>query len=182
VASIVLRILLAASFVCLACDAAQAAVPPAAGVPDQMVEPTPDDEAELRQLTHRYLTARDARDYATAFAILAPGLQAQTTFEEWGFDRDGASFHAGALVSRRITLIRWYRNPEGAPAGVYAAVDLSSAYTRQSIHCSTLMYRREGDGSFRIIRETDNFVETEIARQMSPEQVASVKAQYNCRE
>jgi hypothetical protein len=76
---------------------------------------------------------------------------------------------AGAATERRILKVTWTKDPANSPApGVYAAVDLASHFERIDRHCGYIvLYQLNAAMPFLVVRQEDNFMTNESARQIA---------------
>jgi hypothetical protein len=122
--------------------------------------PTIDEENAVTALTQRYLAAKDAGQYADAYAMLDGGLTALQPLSQ--FQAAGAAFNtqAGTVIDHRILRITWTKDPAQAPRpGIYAAVDIASRYANVDRDCGYLvLYQAHASDPFSIVREENNFL------------------------
>jgi hypothetical protein len=79
------------------------------------------------------------------------------------------------LASRRVVNLTWYDNPPDAPApGQYAAVDYVAAWGDGTVECGYVVWFRQGENPFRLVRQEQNFVERAAAKS------ADGLDQFNC--
>jgi hypothetical protein len=163
------------------CDAAPPPVSAAQG-PASSWRPGPADEASVLDFTARYFAARDSGRYAEAWALLTPTMQEMSPLAEWR--RQAAEFARGAGAIRRRTPVKvtWYDSPAGVEPGIYAAVDFVGEAEKLLMLCGYVVWRRQGDGSFRLVRDEQNVVGRDSAPRMTAEKLAQIRASLNCAE
>lgn len=106
--------------------------------------PSTADSAEIQRLTDRYFKLLDNRDYAAAYAMQTPGMQATMPFHEWFAISQRSRQQLGDLQERKQTKVTWYLDPPDSPGpGLYAAVDFVSRYANSRQHSEYLVWFRE---------------------------------------
>ena len=150
--------------------AAPRSAPPAAvqagdAIPDGAIQRLVLDQS------YAYFAAKDGGRYDAAYAWFAPSVQAYLTPEL--YRAQTAEFNAGAgKGERRIVTLTWERDPPEAPApGLYVAADFMSRFANLRLHCGYLMWHREADGQFRIVREEQSFLDNAAASRLTPERL-----------
>jgi hypothetical protein len=145
--------------------------------------PTAQDEQRIRADTLRYLAAKDRDDFDAAKSLLGPEL---TELFANGKSRDArVAFNAKAGLPNRREVVRltWYDDPAGAPLpGRYVAADYRGDYAHAGFYCGYVVWHLQPDGSFRIVREEEAQMPDEITKTMSAEELASARAQVQCRD
>lgn len=140
--------------------------------------PSPKDEKLIEQLTHEYLTAKDHGDYRKAFLLQTNSVQGIVPFDRWRTMAQEFNTEAGKVKKREIKKITWYKDPPSAAPGIYAAADLSSRFANIDIHCGFIGWQQQRDGSFKIVREEQNFIDKKQQQKMDEKQLASAKAKF----
>lgn len=145
-------------------------------------QPGPVDEARVLDFTARYFTERDSGRYAEAWALLTLAMKEMSPFAEW--QSQAAKFAQGAGTVRRRTpvAVTWYDSPAGVEPGIYAAVDFAGEADKLLLLCGYVVWRRQRDGSFQLVREEQNIVERASAPDMTPEKLAQIRSSLGCRE
>jgi hypothetical protein len=158
-------------------------------LPPQKVMPAPDGSAwqppqaqarRLVQVATGYFADQDGGRFEAAYALFSLDQKRLMPYETW--QARGAAFHAkaGALQSRTIRKITWYRNPPDAPPGVYVATDFSDQFENTALHCGFVSWHQRMDGSFEIVHEEDNLIDKATAARMSPEMLQRAHAAFRC--
>ena len=129
-----------------------------------------------------YFAAKDGRRYKEAYELLSPASKQITPFERWRSVAEDSSAKMGEVLHRDIKKITWYKNPPQAAPGTYAAVDFSSQFTNANIHCGYLVWSEQGDGSFLMVREEENFIEKATEHKLKPNELKKVRAQFGCKD
>lgn len=128
-----------------------------------------------------YLQDKQAGHYDQAYALIAPSMRAYLTPDLF---RDGAakfSADAGKPGQPDFTRFTWYRDPPDAPEpGLYAAVDFTGHYAGLALMCGYLMWHKTPDGSFRLVREEQNYIDKTGAQQMVPERRQKLPELFGC--
>jgi hypothetical protein len=152
--------------------------PPAA---DPDWQPTPAIEQEITDATRRYFAWVDAADAPNAHAAwsaenqqMLPLVQRRAMLAD---DRKAA----GEPLGHRVLKLSWYINPADAPMpGIYVAADYEKRYRNLAAHCGYLVWFRQPDGRFVIVREEAGRLNRSDAAAMSPSMLAEARAQLRC--
>jgi hypothetical protein len=109
------------------------------------------------------------------------GMKEAAHFDSWASDAKSQNSKAGHILNRRILKITWYKDPPSAPEpGIYAAADFSGQFENDPIYCGYLAWHRGADGSYRIIREEENFIDIGTIAKMSQTEVRALAAKFGC--
>lgn len=153
-------------------------VPPAPSEP-----PTEQDAALVRERTLAYLRGKDASDATTVYAMLTREMASYATPEVWTETRKSFSAKAGPGARPEVIRITWYDNPQGAPTlGRYAAADYRVDYPSRAFTCGYVVWLRQADGSYLVIREEEGQATPELVRDLPPEGLATMRTQLQCRD
>lgn len=153
-------------------------IPPAPETP-----PTPKDEADVRARTLAYLETKDKGDFDAAFAMFSPGTAAFMTDDNWRTPRAKFNTVAGANPEREVIRITWYDDPPGAPMpGRYAAADYRARYASSAFYCGYVMWLRQADGGYLILREEEGQALPELLAKTTPDQLPDLRVQLGCRD
>jgi hypothetical protein len=156
------------------------AIPQTTSAPDGW-KPSTSDQSQIDSQTYRYYGAKDARDYATAYAMFDNGMKEATHFDTWSANAQSQNTKAGHVLNRRVLKITWYKDPPSAPEpGIYAAADFSGQFENDPIYCGYLAWHRGIDGSYRIVREEENYIDKGTIAKMSEAQVKEIAAKVGC--
>lgn len=143
--------------------------------------PSETDKAFVEHLTHQYFLAKDQGRYQDAYAMLSPGMQEITPFERWSTLEQEFSARAGRATNRQLKKVTWYKDPPTAPTpGIYAAVDYTGRFENIDVYCGYVAWKRQENGTFRLVRQEQNFVDKETQRKMDDRTLAAIKAQFGC--
>ena len=142
-------------------------------------QPGPEDERQVLALTRRYFSLVDAGEAAPVHALWSQGNQETTPLAERAAELEEFRRNAGAPGEHRIAALTWYVNPEGAPRpGIYVAADYERAYSRLEFNCGYVVWFREGEGRYVLIREeTSSFPRGTDA---SPTVIEEARRQLRC--
>ena len=72
------------------------------------------------------------------------------------------------------------RSPSAPEPGIYAAADFSGQFESDPIYCGYIAWHRDADGSYRIVREEENFIDKDSVAAMKPEEVKALAAKFGC--
>lgn len=132
--------------------------------------------------SYSYFAAKDKNDPKTAYAFFDKASMVVIPFSEWNSQLTEFNKISGKVISRVIKKITWYKNPQGAPEGVYGAADFESKFENINIHCGFLVWRVNTDQSFKLIREEDGYIDKKAEEKIHPSQINRVKReQLKCR-
>ena len=160
----------------LVCFSPADAPPPVEGQPDPLRQ-----QAALAT-SYAYLAAKDSGRYADAYAVVSDRLREQAPFAQWSAKAEQFAEVAGAPRGRRVTELTWYDNPPDAPEpGRYVAADFSAEFADLEFACGYLMWHVESDGSFRLVREEQNFIDKK-KRGIPSLDRAPLRARMGCKD
>lgn len=122
--------------------------------------PSEAEERAARGALDRYFAAIEAGDDRGAYAMMTPGQQATIPFAEFAAFNAGFRTRAGALRARRVLRLTWTKDPADAPRpGIYAAFDLSAAWSNVDRECGYAIFYQEAEGApFRLGRIESNLI------------------------
>ncbi|RYH55634.1 MAG: DUF4019 domain-containing protein [Alcaligenaceae bacterium] len=152
----------------------------AASNQDRQWQPTAEQQRQVVRDALTYLTTKDARQFAEAYALFTPSQKSAVSFSRWEADMRVFYGGAGAAEGRTLKKVTWYKNPANAPAGIYAAVDFSSQFAELSLHCGFVAMQMQMDGSFGVAREEENSISKREMTKLTPEALQRIRAQYRC--
>lgn len=155
-----------------------APVPPAPDSP-----PTEVDAAVVQALTRAYFQAKETADPDAAYTMLSQEMASYASPEAWAANRSALNAKLGPGAETTVARITWYDNPANAPAlGRYAAVDYGVSYPSNGFTCGYVVWLRQADGAYLVVREEEAQVTPDSIVNLSPEQVAGMRAQLQCRD
>ncbi|MFS0736179.1 DUF4019 domain-containing protein [Sphingomonas sp. 1P06PA] len=136
---------------------------------------------ELVAETEAYFAAKDRGDAEAAYRRLAPSVKAYLPPDLWKANLAQFNAGAGKPEGREIARLTWYDNPpEAREPGLYVAADFTGRFSGLALMCGYVMWHREADGTFRIVREEQNVLDKETAAQLAPERRAPLARQFGC--
>lgn len=152
--------------------------PPAPGQP-----PDAKDETLIRDRTLAYLIAKDTGDFDSGFAMLGASMKDIMGDASWRKPRAAFNAASGQPLQRQVVRVTWYDNPEGAPTpGRYAAADYNAQYANSAFYCGYVMWLLQADGNYRIVREEEGQLTSEMAAHITPGQMPNARMQLGCRD
>lgn len=147
---------------------------------------TPATDAERRDVASRtedYLARKDSGDFASADAMFDADVLAQVDRAKWRDERRAFNAKSGAPISREVVGVTFYDDPPDAPRlGRYAAVDYRARYKDRAFYCGYVVWVRQADGNYRLIREDETIVTDENAAGLDAQAMAALKQRPGCRE
>ena len=145
--------------------------------------PSQAQQQAVLKATYGYLAAKDSNRFSEAYAMLSRRAKLTTTEPEWIARTRAFNQQAGAVTARRVTDISWYSDPPEAPEpGLYVAADLNGAFENVEFLCGYVVWRLDADGSFRLVREEQNFLERRPGAKLPPLDRAPLRAQMGCKD
>ncbi|SNS08939.1 Protein of unknown function [Sphingomonas laterariae] len=156
---------------------AGAALPAQAGnaIPDEAVQ------QQVTDASYAYFAAKDGGRFDRAYALIGPSMQSYLKPDLFASEAARFNAESGKAAERRVVRLTWYRDPPDAPApGLYVAADFRSQFPNIHLHCGYLMWHQEQDGSFRIVREEQSFIDKGMAAQLPPERLRTLESQFGC--
>ncbi|WP_380875375.1 hypothetical protein ACFB49_04390 [Sphingomonas sp. DBB INV C78] len=155
----------------------------AVALPVQAGDAIPDETTQRKVIedSYAYFKAKDGGNFDRAYALIGPSMKGY--LKEDLYEAESARFNAeaGKAEERRVVRLTWYRDPPDAPApGLYVAADFRSKFPNIYLHCGYLMWHQEKDGSFRIVREEQSFIDKGMAAQLPPERLKPLENQFGC--
>ena len=133
--------------------------------------------------TYAYLAAKDSNRLSDAYAMLSRRAKLTAPEPDWMAKARAFNEQAGAVRARRVTEISWYSDPPEAPEpGLYVAADLSGAFENVEFVCGYVVWRLDTDGSFRLVREEQNFFERRRGAKLAQLDRAPLRAQMGCKD
>jgi hypothetical protein len=163
-------------------DPATSTSPAVAENRDSSMRPTAEQDAAVERQTLAYFAARDAKKYQDAYAMFAESQKKTVAFDGWAERVDKFNTVAGAVISRTVRKITWYKDPPGTAPGVYAAADYSSKFANADFHCGYVAWRVGADGALELVREEENFIDNATMKRVKPEAVDQLLKQMRCRQ
>lgn len=144
--------------------------------------PSEAQQQAVLKATYGYLAAKDSNRLSEAYAMLSRRAKLTTPEPDWIAMTRDFNEQAGAVRARRVTDISWYSDPSEAPEpGLYAAADLNGAFENVEFLCGYVVWRLDADGSLRLVREEQNFVERRRGAKLALLDRAPLRVQMGCK-
>jgi hypothetical protein len=142
--------------------------------------PTEAQQQAVLKATYGYLAAKDSNRLPDAYAMLSRQL---TSIEpDWIARARDFNKQMGAVRARRVTDISWYSNPpKPAEPGLYVAADFSGDFENVEFLCGYVVWKLDADGSFRLVREEQNFLKRRRGAKLASIDRAPLRAQMGCK-
>jgi len=161
-----------------AVETASAAVPPAPSTP-----PTGEDATLIGERTLAYLRAKDAANADAVYAMLSREMASYASAEAWKEARSALNAKLGPGGEAVVVRIAWYDNPQNASThGRYAAADYRVDYPSEAFTCGYVVWLRQSDGDYLVVREEEGQATPDVIADLSPEQRLMMRAQLQCRD
>lgn len=146
-------------------------------------EPSEQDQLKIKLASYQYLQTKDNGEFETAFKAYSIENASAIDFKTWKYDQLIFNATAGAVLDRTYTRISWYESsPDNALPGVFATVDYSSIFSNIDIQCGMLMWHKNADGNFELIREQNNFLDKEAQSKLSDSEIEQTKTKFGCKK
>lgn len=141
-------------------------------------EPTAADEEGAIDRFAEYTLALERRDFAAAYAMLRLSFQASNPRLEWEMNlRKRATLWADGQI--RPLRLSWYLDPEGQPAGLYAAFDFRGDRKDGTMDCGyVVVHRAEPGAGWTVVRTDTSEVPPDLIEDGVPK--ADVLRQLPC--
>lgn len=91
----------------------------------------------------------------------------------------GTSAPASLKFTQQIECVDELRAP---PPGRFAAADYRARYDGQAFYCGYVVWLRQHDGGYLILREEEGQATPDIVATVAPEQLSAFRAQLGCRD
>ncbi len=149
----------------------------------QKWEPSEQDQIQVKLLSYQFLKAKDEGNFNAAFSIFAESTKSSIDFKQWKYQALLFNATAGAVLDRTFTRITWFENPpDEALPGIFATVDYSGVFTNVDIQCGYLMWHKNPDGNFELIREQENFMDKTTQEKLSDNEIAETRTKFACKD
>lgn len=110
-------------------------------------------------------------------------MASYATPEAWAATRSTFNAKVGPGAETNLARITWYDNPTNAPVqGRYAAVDYGVTYPSRGFTCGYVVWLRQADGGYLIVREEESQATPDNIANLSLGQVANMRVQLQCRD
>jgi len=143
-------------------------------------QPTASQKVRVEEMSKAYFAARDAQRYREAYELLGSAARQQAPFEQWRQGLASAAERAGAVQQRELKRVTIYLSSQGGTPATYAAVDFSGRFANADTYCAYLIWSEQSDGSFRLVREEENFIYKETGLRLTQEQRSKMRGVYRC--
>ena len=144
--------------------------------------PSEAQQQAVLKATYGYLAAKDSNRLSNAYAMFSRRAKLTTPEADWIASARNFNARAGAVDARRVTDISWYSDPPDAPEpGLYVAADLNGVFENVEFLCGYVVWRLDPDGSLRLVREEQNFLERRRGEKLALVDRAPLRAQMGCR-
>jgi hypothetical protein len=146
-------------------------------------EPSEQDQLKIKLVSYQYLQAKENGEFETAFKAFSDENASAIEFKTWKYDQLIFNATAGASVDRTFTRVSWYESsPDNALPGIFVTVDYSSIFTNIDIQCGMLMWHKNVDGNFELIREQNNFIDKETQKKLSASEIEQTRDKFGCKK
>jgi hypothetical protein len=163
-------------------DCGAVATPDLTAVAAPNTPATADDERRVKQTTLTYLLAKDTGDFAKARSMQSEEAKPYMP-SDWSESRATFNHQAGLPVQRQVVRLTWYDDPQGAARkGRYVAADYRGDYRHAGFYCGYVMWYREADGSYRLVREEEGQVSDETASKIAAADLRAFRKPLGCRD
>src|SRR5690606_34915277 len=151
--------------------------------PAPSTPPTREDADLIRELTLAYLQAKGTADADATYAMLSNEMASYAGPKAWKEARSALNAKLGPGADPAVVRITWYDDPQSAPThGRYAAADYRVDYPNEAFICGYVLWLRQWDGGYLVVREEEGQAPPEVIAGLSPEQRHAMRAQLQCRD
>lgn len=156
------------------------AIPQTTSAPDGW-KPSATDQSQVETQTYQYYRAKDAGQYVAAYAMFDNHMKETSHFDTWSAHAQSQNTKAGHILNRRVLKITWYKDPPSAPEpGIYAAADFAGQFENDPIYCGYVAWHRGVDGTFRVVREEENFIDKGSIANMGQRELRALTTRFGC--
>jgi hypothetical protein len=156
------------------------AIPQTTSAPDGW-KPSAIDQSQVETQTYQYYRAKDAGQYVAAYAMFDDQMKETSHFDTWSAHAQSQNTKAGHVLNRRVLKITWYKDPPSAPEpGIYAAADFAGQFENDPIYCGYVAWHRGADGTFRVVREEENFIDKGSIANMGQKELRALTTRFGC--
>lgn len=139
-----------------------------------------DQDSRIVGLTEHYLDSRAQEDFDTTHALMDATQLDAIDEDAWRKNQRAFNRVAGESQARVVYRVTWYDDPPGTLPGRYAAADFVTLDAGLAFHCGYIAWRQHADGSFRVVREEDNYLDAASAARMTEAEQQEAKAKVGC--
>lgn len=183
-----MRVLIVSSALSILSFVAASAEPVADLPPQEMSAPFRDAQMgstqtqaqKLMEQTKAYFAAKDEARFEDAYAFFSESQKRTVPFDGWRAQLENFYREAGAVQSRTVRKITWYKDPPNAQPGIYVAVDFSGNFPHLTLYCGFVAWRQKADGAFEVVREEANSITSSVAEKMSPDMMQNARRMFRC--
>ena len=126
-----------------------------------------------------YFQLRENGDFPSAYNLFTDRQKGSVSLEAFSQHWESVRRKFGRLTHLSNTKVTWYRNPESAPEGLYAAIDFRASFERLPIYCGFLVWSI--DEGYKLQREEMTFLENKSGQQMSDDDKEEAYQKLSCR-
>jgi hypothetical protein len=139
------------------------------------------DERQVLDLTKRYFALADREEAGPIHLLWTPENREMVPPGDLAERLKQRHEKLGSPSGHLSTKITWYVNPDRAPRpGIYVAVDYELEYPGNAFNCGYLVWFRNSDGSYLIVREESGLLSQSDAAGLSPEKRAEMHSLLRC--
>lgn len=115
--------------------------------------PNPRDP-EVEAFTLHWLDLLEQGEADKSYAFLTDIFKSHVTIDQWRALLTETKQSLGALRSRRLRRIVWYKDPPDAPTpGTYIAIEFDSVYEKAPQHFRYVVLHAQGEEPLRVMRD-----------------------------
>jgi len=125
-----------------------------------------------------YFQIREMGDYEAAYTMFTDRQKENVSLDAFSQHWESVRENFGRLTHLSNTKVTWYRNPKGAPEGLYAAINFRASFERLPIYCGFLVWSI--DEGYKLQREEMKFVKDGSGRPISNDKKEQAYAELSC--
>ncbi len=128
---------------------------------------------------NHYFQLREIGEYEAAYNMFTERQRGNVSLSSFSDHWEKMSERFGKLTHLKNTKVTWYKNPEGSPEGLYAAIDFRASFERLPVFCGFLVWSI--DEGYKLQREEMNFLENKSSIPMSDGEKEKAYLELSCR-
>jgi hypothetical protein len=148
--------------------------------PDTAWRPSAAQQELVETVSRSYFAARDGGKTEEAYAFLSERQKLLLSYSAFQKLLEESNSQSGAVQSRRLRSLTWYKDTPQAGPGLYVAVDFAGTFANLALHCGYVVWQEQTNGSFLQVREEVNMIDNATMEKLKPADIEKARAQFRC--
>jgi hypothetical protein len=148
--------------------------------PDTAWRPSAAQQELVETVSRSYFAARDGGKTEEAYAFLSERQKQLLSYSAFQKLLEESNSQSGAVQSRRLRSLTWYKDTPQAGPGLYIAVDFAGTFANLALHCGYVVWQEQTNGSFLQVREEVNMIDNATMEKLKPADIEKARAQFRC--